>query len=249
MSKSGIMVALVFSMVLCGGPGWAGWKDFLGTITGREAPVQSEQAGSLAEPEIASGLKQALDQGIRNAVRSLGQRDGFLQNPKVRIPMPDQLEPLETVARSLGQGEMADQFVRSMNRAAEKAVPETLDILTDALRQMSLADARSILNGPADAATRYFERTSRDELAGRINPIVSEATNSVGVTQRYKNLVQKADPLTGMLGSRDSLDVDGYVTGKTLDGLFLLMAEEEQRIRENPAARTTELLQKVFGWE
>jgi hypothetical protein len=238
---------LFMAMMLLAGPGWAGWKDFLGKITGSNAPLRSGPAVALTEQEIAAGLQQALDQGIRNAVLSLGRQGGFLDNPRVKIPMPEQLRTMEKAARSLGLHEQADQFVLSMNRAAEQAVPATLEILSGAVRQMSPADVRSILNGPPDAATRYFERTSRSALSERIRPIIGEATDRVGVTANYKNLVRIADPLHGMLGGQAGLDVDGYVTSRAMDGLFLLMADEEQRIRENPAARTTELLRKVFG--
>lgn len=247
MKKTALLIALALLL----SPGvptiHAGWKDVLGTITKGDSPAKGLTGSALTQSEMAAGLRQALKQGIRNAVDSLGRPDGFMGNPEVRIPMPDKLRTVEKAARAVGQGELADEFILSMNRAGEKAVPETLDILTSAAGNMTLEDARSILNGPEDAATRYFERTSREELARRIEPIVAESTERVGATARYKDLTSKAAPLSGITGGQGLLDLDSYVTGKSLDGLFLLMAREEKRIRENPAARTTELLQKVFS--
>jgi hypothetical protein len=247
MLRSIVSGALVCFVLLCGGMGWAGWQDFLQKAVG--TPVRTTPAGQLSEAEIAAGLRQALDQGIGTAIRSLGREGGFLENPRVRIPMPEQFQSVEKVVRTVGRGDLADEFVLSMNRAAEQAVPATLEILSRAVGQMTLSDARAILGGPPDAATRFFERTSRAELVERIRPIVSQATDSVGVTASSKRLLRSASPVTGVLGGQPAVDIDGYVTDRALDGLFLLMMDEERRIRENPAARTTDLLRKVFGWE
>ncbi len=247
MKKTVVLIAVLL-LLAPGVPAvQAGWKDVLDTITEGDSPAKGLTSGALTQSEMAAGLRQALKQGIRNAVDSLGRPDGFMGNPEVRIPMPDKLRTVEKAARALGRDELADEFILSMNRAGEKAVPETLDILTSAAGNMTLEDARSILNGPEDAATRYFERTSRQDLARRIEPIVAESTKRVGATARYKDLTAKAAPLSAITGGQSLLDLDRYVTGRSLDGLFLLMAREEKRIRENPAARTTELLQKVFG--
>jgi hypothetical protein len=154
----------------------------------------------------------------------------------------------------LKQDKLADEFVTSMNRAAEQAVPEATMVFADAVRQMSIDDAKAILTGPNDAATQYFRRTTSTNLFQRFHPIVQKATASAGVTSTYKKMTAAAGNssnslmkgLGGLMGS-DAMDVDSYVTNKALDGLFKMVAEEEAKIRANPAARTTDLLQKVFS--
>ncbi|MGB5305867.1 MAG: DUF4197 domain-containing protein, partial [Gammaproteobacteria bacterium] len=196
--------------------------------------------------EMVSGLKEALQKGTQFAVDNLGQEGGFLNNAKVRIPMPDSLSWVEKTLRTLRQDKLADEFVTSLNHAAEQAVPEAAAIFGDAISAMSLDDARAILSGPDDAATQYFRTHTEAALTEKMRPIVTEATAKAGVTASYKSMMSRAGSLTSLLSS-DTTDLDGYVTGKTLDGLFLMVAEEEQRIRENPLARSTDLLKKVFG--
>jgi hypothetical protein len=227
----------------------AGLSDYLdklkGSVTGKDAgaPVAS---GALTHSEMVSGLKEALVQGTQFAVEQLGRDGGFLNDARVRIPMPKSLAWVENSLRTLRQDRLADEFVASMNHAAERAVPEAAAIFSDAIRQMSLEDARDILSGPDDAATQYFRRTTSDALTAKMRPIVEEATARAGVTASYKHMMAKAGGLTSLM-SADATDLDGYVTDRTLDGLFLMVAEEEQRIRQNPLARSTELLKKVFG--
>jgi len=200
---------------------------------------------ALSEGEIGRGLKEALSQGIRRAIDSLSKTNGYLGNPKVKIPMPEKLEPVESGLRAIGQDKTADQFVETMNRAAERAVPEAVSIFSDALSKMTLDDARKILNGPDNAATDYFRRMSTDQLVSRFRPIVAQATSSVGVTSAYKNLLGRASFVSQLLG-KDSTDIDSYVTIGAVNGLFTLVADEKKRIRTQPVARTTELLKKVF---
>jgi hypothetical protein len=245
-------LALCLLVCLTASPALAGWSDVL---KGAQEAVDkyggdqaAQSASSLAHEEIVAGLKEALDKAVRTAVSQLGQEGGFLADPEVKIPLPQRLQRVEGVLRGAGYDETVDSFVESMNRAAEQAVPETVDVLSGAVSDLTLDKAREILDGPEDAATRYFEETTRDELSTRIEPLVSEATDSVGVTARYKALTDKAALLSPFMDTQ-GLDLDGYVTGEALDGLFLVMAQEEQRIREDPAARTTELLKKVFGGE
>lgn len=211
--------------------------DFL-----RKAPV----ATILSTGDIATGLKEALHQGTRSSVQSLGRDGGFLDNVRVRIPLPDKLRPVEKGLRALKQDKAVDDFVGAMNHAAEKAVPKALAIFGDAIRAMTIDDARAILKGQPDAATQFFRRGSESRLTEAFLPIVMKATNDTGVSSAYKGLIRKAGPL-GRLAGRDAGDLDGYVTGKAIDGLFLLIADEEKRIREDPAARTTSILKKVFG--
>jgi hypothetical protein len=210
---------------------------------------------ALSEEQIANGLRQALDLGVRRAVETLGRSDGFLGNADVRIPLPAGLKKVETALRGMGQDKVADDFVTSMNRAAEQAVPEAAAVLADSVKQMTLEDARKILTSTNTAATEYFRRTSQTNLEERLLPIVKDATAKAGVTAGYKQLLDQSGlNRSGLLGNlsrsflgNDNLDLDAYVTRKTLDGLFVKIAEEEVKIRENPTARTTELLQQVFG--
>lgn len=200
--------------------------------------------GALSDSEIAAGLKEALATGTGRSVTRIGRTDGFWQAPALRIPLPESLGKAEKALRSLGQGRTVDEFHLSLNRAAEQAVPEAAAIFGAAIREMTLADARGILQGPDDAATTYFRRTTSAALTARFQPIVSKATASVGATRRYKDLTAK---IGKVLPGFAPTDLDAYVTERALAGLFTTLAEEERQIRQNPAARTTELLKKVFG--
>lgn len=220
----------------------------------------SPQPGAnLPASDIAAGLREALAKGTTNAIDSLGRNNGFWDNPKVRIPLPGKLEQVAGLARKMGMGAKVDAFELSLNRAAEKAVPQVADIFGDAIRKMTLSDARGILDGGDHAATDYFRRVAGPALTARIKPIVDKATSSVGVTEKYKSLTASTGrgALGGMLGAfgghhgsqsgNSPLDLDDYVTNKTIDGLFTTIGEQEKSIRDNPAARTTDLLKKVFG--
>lgn len=214
------------------------------TVT-KAAPSSGLSTSGLSTSDIVAGLKEALVKGAANASSSLGRAGGYLDNDLVRIPMPDSLSRMEKAVRLAGRDDLADAFVESMNRAAEKAAPEALDIFTRAVKAMSFTDAKAILDGPDDAATRYLERTSSDDLVERFRPIVEQATDAVGVTRRYKEMAGGLSSLTALAGL--DADLDGYVTDKAVQGLFTVLAREEKDIRENPAARTSALLQKVFG--
>lgn len=200
----------------------------------------------LSDREVANGLKAALAKGVENAVTSLGKEGGFLNDLNVKIPMPDSLKKAEQTLRTLRQDKLADEFVSTLNRAAEKAVPEAAVVLGDSIKQMTVSDARAILTGTNNAATQYFRRTSETNLYERFLPIVNKATSQAGVTRAYKQMMDKAGFAGSLLGNEGG-DIDAYVTHKTLDGLFVKISDEEKRIRENPAARTTDLLQTVFG--
>ncbi len=211
----------------------------------------------LSQAQMVQGLQEALGKGLEQAVARLGHDGGFLTNLNVKIPMPEKLQTVEKTLRAMKQDKLADDFVTTMNHAAEQAVPAAGSVFADALRQMTIADAKSILNGSNNAATQYFERTTQTNLYGKFYPIVQQATAKTGVTAAYKNLMEKANATQGLgsfggsLGAnllgKDSMDIDAYVTNKALDGLFKMVAEEEQQIRQNPVARTTATLQKVFG--
>ena len=246
----------------------AGWFD---TIKEQAATVlqnsDSEGTSALTTAEIDGGLKEALRVGTKLAIEQLGKEDGFFGNALVKIPVPDQLNVMAAGLRKIGMGKYVDDFILASNRAAEKAVPETAQIFADAITGMTLDDARKILGGPDDAATEYFRGHTGEKLKAAILPIVQQYTAETEVTTYYKNMVAAYDAyaapmveksgLGGLLNSvagttaettqYDVRDLDGYITGKGLDGLFTVLAQEEKKIRENPAARTTELLQKVFG--
>jgi hypothetical protein len=211
----------------------------------------------LSQDQMVKGLQEALAKGLQQAIAGLGHDGGFLTNLGVKIPMPDTLQKVEGVLRTMKQEKLADDFVATMNHAAEQAVPEAGGVFADALKEMTIEDAKSILSGPEDAATQHFQKATQTNLYAKFYPIVQAATQKTGVTAAYKNLMDKArggqalGGLGNMLGSsvldKDSLDIDAYVTNKAMDGLFKMVAAEEKQIRQNPAARTTDTLQKVFG--
>jgi hypothetical protein len=221
------------------------------------APAAGGVGSALTQDQMVGGLKEALAQGVQTAVTNLGKSGGFLNDLGVRIPMPASLQKLEKAARAVGQGGLADNFIASMNHAAEQAVPEAAAVLGDSVRQMTIADAGAILTGTNDAATQYFRRTSETNLYERFLPIVQKATEQTGVTSSYKKLAATTSGglsglgglggLGGNVSGLEAPDLDSYVTHKALDGLFLKIAEQEKQIRENPVARTTDLMQKVFG--
>lgn len=203
------------------------------------------QGGGLSDGEIIDGLKQALEIGTKNAVNTVSKADGYYRNPDIRIPLPGSVQKVEKLLRAAGYGQKVDDFELSMNRAAERAAPEAKAIFWDAIKQMSFDDARKILDGPDNAATTYFREKTGGRLTEIFEPIVHDAMSEVGVTRTYQELDAKVRsiPFAGSL----SFDLDQYVTEGGLDGLFFMLAEEEKKIRQDPAARVTDLLQKVFG--
>ena len=201
--------------------------------------------GSLTNADASAGLKKALDQGIDQAVTRLGVIGGFLDNPRVKIPLPPALAKAEKVMRMLGQGDKADQLITSMNRAAEAAVPESKVLLKQALKKMTVADAKQILTGGDDAATQYFKRVTATPLQAKFKPIVTRATEKVKLAQQYNQIADKGVEL-GLLKSDDA-SIESYVTQKTLDSLYLMMADEEHAIRKDPLGQASSLLKKVFG--
>ena len=216
----------------------------------RRKPATNAGVAGLSQDMVVAGLKEALGKGVREAVTTLGKSNGFLMDATVKIPMPESLRTVENTLRALRQDRLADEFVTTMNRAAEQAVPEAASVLIDSLKQVTIADAKSILTGTNNAATQYFRRTSETNLYTRFLPIVKTATANAGVTSAYKRMTEKALGTLGGLGgflNKQMPDLDDYITRKALDGLFVKVAEQEKLIRENPLARTSELLEKVFG--
>jgi len=218
----------------------AGFNDFFKGV--KEAVGLG---GELSESKIIDGLKEALEIGTDNAVKLVSRADGYYKNPKIKIPLPGAVQKVEKVLRAVGYGEKVDAFEMSMNRAAEKAAPEAKDLFWDTIKKMSFTDARKILDGRENEATLYFEEKTRDRLAETFSPIVHKAMSTVGVTRYYQELDAKVRTIP--FADSMSFDLDKYVTDKGLDGLFLMLAEEERKIREDPAARVTDLLKEVFG--
>lgn len=211
-----------------------------------EGLTQAGGSAELSQSEVVAGLKEALALGTQRGIARIGHEDGIWQNLQLRIPLPEQVNRAESLLRTLGQGAQLDAFHLSLNRAAEQAVPEAATIFASAIREMTLTDAHDILRGSDDAATRYFRAKTTTALTARFQPMVASATDSVGVTRTYKALLgQAARAVPGLDLSRH--DLDAHVTRHALDALFITLAEEEKKIRENPAARSTDLLRRVFG--
>ncbi len=199
----------------------------------------------LDDDTVASGLKEALRVGTGNTVDITGQVDGYFGNEAIKILLPDNIQKAERGLRMAGFGDQLDEFVLSMNRAAEKAAPFARDIFWGAIKEMTISDARGILTGGDTAATEYFRDKTSDRLTEAFRPIVNESMEDVGVTRQYQAISGKLKSIPFMRA--DDMDLDSYVVGKALDGLFHVLGEEEKKIRQNPAARVTDLLQKVFG--
>jgi len=209
------------------------------------APAFAVSLGDISNKDAVGGLKQALSQGATKAVATLGKPDGFLGNPKVRIPLPDSLQKAEGMMRRFGMGKQADELVTSMNRAAESAVTEAKPLLLDAVKQMSVADAKKILNGGDDAATQYFRNKTAAPLTQKFLPIVRQATAKAQLAEKYDQFAGAGKRFN--LVKEEDARLENYVARKALDGMYLLIAEEERAIRQDPVAAAGSLAKKVFG--
>jgi hypothetical protein len=206
------------------------------------------QAGALdaiSSGDASAGVKEALAKGADYAVSSLGKNGGFLGNDKVKIKLPSPLDKAESALRMFGMGKQADQVVETMNHAAENAVAEAKPILTESIKKMSIKDAKEILTGGEDSVTQYFKRTSTDQLTAKFMPIVKKETNKLNLADQYNKFAGKA--ASAGLVDKKNADVDSYVTQKAMDGLFLMIAEEEKKLRANPMEAGSALLKNVFG--
>jgi hypothetical protein len=219
-------------------------QDFKGAVTG--AMKSAGGGASAGGGDVAAGLKEALATGTGNAVQSLSKTDGYFGDAAAKILMPAKMQQAADVLKKAGYQREVDDFILSMNRAAEQAAPKARPIFEDAVKKMSFEDAQKILNGGNTAATDYFKTKTSSELTAAFKPTIAESMNKVGVTQSYKAMT---DRYTSMVpfGKTDAFDLDSYVTQKSLDGLFVKVGQEEAKIRTNPAARTTDLLKKVFA--
>jgi len=251
------MKTFLYTLMLCSVGGLS--RAAVNPIISSEpnSPVQTQPASRgrltlLSQDQMVQGLREALNKGVQHAVAELGHSGGFLTNLQVRIPMPQKLQTVEKTLRTFGEGQLADEFVATMNHAAEQAVPQATAVFIEAVQKMTIADARTILSGPDDAATQYFRAVTETNLYQRFLPIVKSATDSAGVTSAYKRLLgtmsqnKYLGSLEGILLNHDTVDIDGYVTEHALDCLFKMMAHEEAQIRRNPLERSSELLQRVF---
>ncbi len=239
----------------------AGWLDWLKPADTTAAPpaavapaVSNPAPAAPAAPvvpalsalDIGSGLKDALTNGVAKAIASLGKQDGFFKNEDVKIPLPSSLAEIDKALRLVGKEQYADEFVVTMNRAAEAAVGEAGPIFSEAITNMTMADAQQILKGPDDAATQYLRKIGEAQIKQSMLPIVKDATDKAGATAAYKSLMDNAKYM-GTFMHQPSFDLDQYVTDKATDGLFKMIADQEKQIRQNPLARTDDLLKKVFG--
>ena len=210
-----------------------------------KAPAAGSSVGAGDAKTDAAGIKEALAVGTERAVNSLSQVNGYFGNAAVKILMPSSIQKVAEVARMAGYQKQVDEFILSMNRAAEAAAPLAARYFGDAIRDMTLEDVRGILTGGDTAATDFFRRKTNDKLYAAFKPVVSQKVGEVGATRAYKDMMGRYESVP-MMG-KQSLDLDDYVTNKSLDGLFYMVGQEEKKIRTNPAARTTDLLKTVFG--
>lgn len=206
---------------------------------------EAAQAKGLSESDAATGVRAALERGAASAVGLLGRTGGFLDNPKVRIPLPGVLDDATKLARFTGQQKRVDELVTAMNRAAEAAVPKAKTLLTNAVRSMSVEDARKILTGGDNSVTQFFAAKTRAPLSAEFLPIVTRETQKVALADKYNALAGKVSSL-GLIG-KDDANLQQYVTGKALDGLYLMIGEEERKIRRDPAGTGSAILKQVFG--
>ncbi|MGP1683877.1 MAG: DUF4197 domain-containing protein [Giesbergeria sp.] len=209
------------------------------------AQAHALSLADLSNADASNGLKGALEQGALAAVGLLGQSGGFLDNPKVHIPLPGYLQDAAKLMKRMGQGRRIEELETSINRAAEAAVPMGKDLLIGAVRSMSVEDAKNILTGGDTSVTQFFSAKTRAPLGEKFLPVVTQATSQVGLAQKYNAVAGKAAGF-GLVKKEDAT-IEQYVTGKTLDGLFLVIGEQEQQLRQNPAAAGSAMVKKVFG--
>lgn len=203
--------------------------------------------GSLSADEIGGGLREALKVGSKNVVGRLGKADGYNADPTIRIPLPGPLQKIEGALKAVGAAALLGDLQTKMNRAAEQAAPKALDIFVDAIGKMTIGDAQGILSGPQDAATQYFRKTTSDSLIGAFRPAVDSSLSGVGAVSAFKSVQDKASTIPMAGKSVANFNLTDFTVGKSLDGLFHYMGKEEAAIRSNPAARTTDILKKVFA--
>ncbi|WP_026995442.1 DUF4197 domain-containing protein [Flectobacillus major] len=239
MRKIIIAVCFLGSVSSCQSQNW-------GNVLKQANDVLSSAKGGLTTEEISKGLKEALTVGIKNSSSQASALDGYLGNQTIKLLFPPEARKVEEKLRQIGLGSQCDKFITALNRGAEKAAGQAVPIFVDAITKMTIQDALGILKGDKDAATQYLKKTSTEALTNAFSPIMDEAINSTGATKLYGDIATTYNKIP-FVGQKVNPDLKGYATQKAIDGLFLLVAQEEQKIRENPAARVTDLLKKVFG--
>lgn len=210
------------------------------------AAVLTTQAQfSLSSEEVGNGLKEALTQGISKGADALSQADGYFKNPKIKIPFPPDAQKMEKKLRDIGMSEDVDKFILTLNRGAEDAAKQAKPIFVDAIKKMTITDVMAILKGQPDAATQYLKKTTSPQLTAQFKPVIKASLDKVGATKHYKDLASTYDKIPFV--KKVNPDLEAYTTDLAIQGLFITVANEEKEIRANPAARTTDLLKKVFG--
>jgi hypothetical protein len=232
-------IAILLTIVLCGCTS-AQINQTIGEVNkslGSGTPLTTE--------EVANGLKEALIKGISNGSDIVSQLDGYFKNPEIKIPFPPEVKKVEDRLRQIGLGKEVDKFVMTLNRGAEEAAKEAKPIFISAIRQMTIQDAWGILKGEPDAATQYLKRTTSSLLKDKFRPVVQTSLDKVQATKYYGDIVTRYNQIP--MVQKVNPDLNEYATDKAIEGLFIMIAKEEKNIRANPAARTTELLRRVFG--
>jgi len=249
MKNSHLLVTLItFVIVSAVTPAFAqmDWlKSKVNTLKGSPT-ADSLKSVKLSDTKIGNGLKEALKVGINNSVNKVGQKDGYLNNDQIKLLLPEKIQKVDKALRMAGFGKQLDEFVLSMNRAAEGAAPQARDIFLDSLFNMSFDDAQKIYKGENTAATDYFKKTSYPKLYDAFKPAVDSSLKKYDVTSKYKVIIDKYQTLP-LAKNFPAPSIDDYVVNKSLDGLFLVLGEEEKKIRTDPAARVTKALQELFG--
>jgi hypothetical protein len=207
--------------------------------------ILNTKKGGLTEKDAADGIKEALVNGTGNSVKLVSALDGYWGNAEIKIPFPPEANEMESKLRSIGMGKKVDEFNESMNRAAEKAATEAKPIFVDAIKGMTVKDAINIVKGENNAATMYLKNTTSPELNNKFQPIIKTSLDNVSATRYWSDLIKTYNKIP--LVKKMNPDLTAYVTGKAIDGLFIMIAKEELKIRKDPVARTSELLKKVFG--
>lgn len=237
-------LAIILSTNIASAQGWKKLTRDAGKKVEGIKDVKSLPTG-LSEDEIGAGLKEALTQGVNKGVAQLSKTDGYFKDPQIKIPMPNEAKKVEDKLRKLGQGEKVDEAILSMNRAAEDAASEAKDLFVAAIKAMTITDATNILKGNDDAATQYLRKTTGNQLSERFRPIIKVSLDKVGATKHWNTVFSTYNKIPFV--DKINPDLEEYVTEKAITGLFIQVAKEELQIRKNPAARTTDLLKKVFG--
>lgn len=254
--KKSYLIASILAATITSAPAMAGWADALkeavkdedlqkSVLDATVGGSSSDSVTNLDTDTLINGLKEALEIGSQRAIEEISQPGGYLDNTDIRIPLPGGVDKVASLLRKYGLGDQVDQFEESMNRAAEKAAPQATDLIVNAVKEMSFDDAKKIYQGSDDAATQYFKEKTSDKLRQLFQPSVKESLGQVGATRYYNELAGEAKDIP-FVGQQLDVDLDNYVTEEALNGLFTMLAAEEKKIRENPAARTTDLLKQVF---